>query len=347
MRTALDIDRPVHIVICDDIDDAFRSSGSLVDLEPAGRLDICNDCPKTPLEIRQRLAQAHIALLVRDRTVLGRDILQDLPNLRLIAATSGPHRIDIEAATELGIAVAITPPASSASIAEHVFALIFALTRDIVSCDRTLRGGSWNAQPGSEIEGKTLGILGLGRTGSAVAKRAAPFGLKVIAWGPTLTAERAAAAGATPTQLDELFRTSDIVSVHLRRSHRSRSFVDADRLAMMKRQAFLIDISWAGIVDRAALAATLNRGHLAGAGVDLCDVGPIEMSDPLLNAPRTILTPHVAWRTAESYQRLTSAVVADVLAYLGGNPVHVINPVALRHPRHTSLIFPNPPSLPN
>ena len=169
-------------------------------------------------------------------------------------------------------------PSSPASIAEHVFALMFALARDIVAADRSLRDRRWQPDVGMEVEGKTLAVLGLGRIGTAVAKRAIAFGLKVVAWGPTLTAERAAAAGATLVGPDELFRSADILSVHLRRSDWARNFVDARRLALMKRGAFLIDTSWAGIVDRAALSAALTQGRLGGAGIDYCDTDPVDMS---------------------------------------------------------------------
>ena len=191
--------------------------------------------------------------------------------------------------------------------------------------------------PGFELEGKTLGILGLGRTGTAVAKCASAFGLRVIAWGPTLTAERAAASGAKMVSEEQLFRTADILSVHLRRSEMSHRFVNASRLALMKPSALLIDISWAGIVDRKALAASLCSGHLAGAALDLCDDGPVDMRDPILDAPRTVLTPHVAWRTAESYQRFARAVVDNVLAFIRGNPVNILNADALKRQRQGAL----------
>jgi phosphoglycerate dehydrogenase-like enzyme len=233
----------------------------------------------------------------------------------------------------MGIAVAMTPAVSFASIAEYVFGLIIALARGIVPADLALRQRRWDAVPGLELEGKTLGILGLGRTGTAVAKCAPAFGLRVSAWGPTLTPERAIASGAQMVREEELFRTADILSVHLRRSEMSHQFVNASRLALMKASALLIDISWAGIVDRKALAASLCSGHLAGAALDLCDDGPVDMHDPILDAPRTVLTPHVAWRTAESYQRFARAVVDNVLAFIKGTPVNILNADALKNPR--------------
>jgi phosphoglycerate dehydrogenase-like enzyme len=302
----------MKIVVCDDIDEAFQRSGELSRLNQDA-LTVYDTVAETRAALIERLRDAQVAVAIRDRTIFGREILTALPMLRLIAVTAGPHRIDMKAATELGVAVAMTPAVSFASIAEYVFGLIIALARGIVPADSSLRQRRWEPVPGLELEGKTLGILGLGRTGSAVAKCAPAFGLRVIAWGPTLTPERAAASGAEMVSEEELFRTADILSVHLRRSEMSRQFVNATRLALMKPSALLIDISWAGIVDREALAASLRSGRLAGAALDLCDDGPVDMRDPILDAPRTVLTPHVAWRTAESYQRFARAVVDNVL----------------------------------
>jgi phosphoglycerate dehydrogenase-like enzyme len=322
----------MNIVLCDDIDGAFQRSGELARLD-VGALRVCGTVAETRAALIERLRDTQVAIAIRDRTVFDRETLIALPELRLVAVTAGPHRIDIKAATELGIAVAMTPAVSFASIAEYVFGLIVALARGIVPADLALRQRRWDPVPGLELEGKTLGILGLGRTGTAVAKCAPAFGLRVIAWGPTLTPERAGISGAKMVSEEELFRTSDILSVHLRRSEMSHQFVNATRLALMKPSALLIDISWAGIVDREALAASLRSGRLAGAALDLCDDGPLDMRDPILDAPRTLLTPHVAWRTAESYQRFARAVVDNVLAFINGNPLNVLNANALKSQR--------------
>jgi phosphoglycerate dehydrogenase-like enzyme len=322
----------MKIVVCDDSDGAFQRSGELARLEESA-LRVYDTIAETRLALIERLRDAQVAVAIRDRTVFDHETLNALPELRLIAVTAGPHRIDIKAATELGIVVAMTPAVSFASIAEYVFGLIIALARGIVPADLALRQRRWDPVPGLELEGKILGILGLGRTGTAVAKCAPAFGLRVIAWGPTLTPERAGASGAKMVSEEELFRTADILSVHLRRSEMSHQFVNATRLALMKPTALLIDISWAGIVDREAIAASLRSGRLAGAALDLCDDGPVDMRDPILTSPRTVLTPHVAWRTAESYQRFARAVVDNVLAFIKGNPVNVLNADALKSQR--------------
>ena len=317
------------IVVCDDVDHAFQNSGELLRLEPSAAVEIYDHVAPTRDELWRRLDGAFAAIAIRDRTVLDRPLLSRLPSLRLIAST-GPHRIDLGAATEMGIVVIGAPGTSTSSVAEHVFAMILALARRIPQSDRALREKRWESRAGMELEGKTLGILGLGRTGSAVAKRAAAFGLRVIAWGPTLTAERAAASEATMVNEEALFRTADIISVHLRRSDWSRGFVNGERLRWMKPSALLIDISWEGIVDRGALAEALKHGKIAGAALDLCGTDPVPVDDPIFGAPNTVLTPHVAWQTAESCKRSATAVVNNILAFLSGTRRYVLNPEAVK-----------------
>lgn len=319
----------VDMVVCDDIDGAFKNSGELARLGAVGRITVYDRVAETPEELLRRLRGAEIAVAIRDRTLIDRETLSALPELRFIAST-GPHRIDLQAATGLGIAVATTSGLSSASMGEHVFGLILALARRIIPADHALRQRRWDAVAGTELEGKTLGILGLGKTGEAVAKRAPAFGLEAIAWGPTLTPERAAASGAKMVDEEELFRSADILSVHLRRSDLSRNFVNVSRLALMKRSALLIDISWAGIVNRQALAEALRNGRLGGAALDLCDTHPVDGNDPILDAPNTVLTPHVAWKTRESYQRSARMTVDNILAYLNGSPSNLLNPVLVQ-----------------
>ncbi len=314
----------INIVVCDDTDRAFQKSGELSRLEIVARLTFHTQVAQNRDELLERLKDATIAVAIRDRTVLDSALLRSLPDLRLIAST-GPHRIDIGAATELGIAVTATPGVSTTSVAEHVLGMILALARRIPQSDHALRQRRWQPSAGTELEGKTLGILGLGRTGGAVAKRAAALGLNIIAWGPTLTPDRAAASGARMVSEEELFRAADILSVHLRRSDLSRGFVNAQRLAWMKPTALLIDISWEGIVDHRTTAQALRDGKLAGAALDLCGTDPVEMTDPILDAPNTVLTPHLAWQTIESYQRAAHLVTDNILAYLNGNPMNIVN----------------------
>ena len=245
-------------------------------------------------------------------------------------ASTGPHRIDIEAATRLGIVVANTPAVSTPAVADHVCALVLTLARHIVGADSALRRRSWEPVTAFNLAGSNFGILGLGRIGSAVAARMAAFDVNLIAWGPTLTPERAAAAHARFVSEKELFESSDILSVHLRYSALSDNFVNATRLALMKPTALLVDISRAGVVNRQDLADALKAGRLAGAAMDLCHPLPVSMTDPMLDAPRTVLTPHMAWQTRETFRRAATMSVENILNYFRGEPSHVANPDALK-----------------
>jgi phosphoglycerate dehydrogenase-like enzyme len=164
----------------------------------------------------------------------------------------------------------------------------------------------------------------------------AAFEVNLLAWGPTLTAERAAAAHARFVGETELFESSDILSVHLRYSPLSDNFVNRARLALMKPTALLVDISRAGVVNRQALADALKAGRLAGAALDLCDPLPVSMSDPILDAPRTVLTPHMAWQTGETFGRAAAMSVDNILNYFRGEPSHLANPEALKVARPRS-----------
>ncbi len=316
------------IVVFGDVEGQIQNSGELARLNAIGPVEILESMDPAREIIIQRLRGARGVLEFRGRAALDNETLLNSPDLEIIAS-SGPHRIDIEAATKLGILVATTPAISVVSVADHVCGLILALVRHIVAADNALRQRRWEPATGFDLEGKTLGILGLGRIGSAVAKRMSAFGVRLIAWGPTLTPERAAASQVKLVSEEKLFRDADILSVHLRYSQLSHDFIDASRLALMKPSALLVDISRAGIVNRGALASALKAGRIAGAAMDLCHPLPVDMNDPILDAPRTVLTPHMGWQTIETFQRSGQMAVDNLLAYFRGQPINVVNPDAL------------------
>jgi phosphoglycerate dehydrogenase-like enzyme len=317
------------IVVCGDIEGALEKSGELNKLKTLGSVELLNEWDPPREVLIRRLRGARAVLEFRGRAALDAETLSQLPNLELIAST-GPHRIDIEAATRLGIVVANTPGMSTSAVADYVCALVLTLARHIISADSALRRRQWEPVTGFNLAGKNFGILGLGRIGTAVAKRMAAFDVNLIAWGPTLTAERAAAAHARFVSEEELFRSSDILSVHLRFSPSSNNFVNATRLALMKPSALLVDISHEGVVNRQDLADVLKGEGLAGAAMDLCHPLPVSMSDPLLDAPRAILTPHMAWQTAETFRFAAAMSVENILNYFRGEPSRVANPDALK-----------------
>jgi phosphoglycerate dehydrogenase-like enzyme len=317
------------IVICGDLEGEIEKSGELGKLKALGSIEIFNELDPPREILIRRLRGTRAVLEFRGRAALDGESLSQLPDLEMIAST-GPHRIDIEAATRLGIVVANTPAVSTPAVADHVCALVLTLVRHIVTADSALRRRSWEPVTGFNLAGSNFGILGLGRIGSAVAARMAAFDVNLIAWGPTLTAERAATAHARFVSEKELFERSDILSVHLRYSALSDNFVNATRLALMKPTALLVDISRAGVVNRQDLADALKAGRLAGAAMDLCDPLPVSMTDPMLDAPRTVLTPHMAWQTRETFRHAAAMSVENILNYFRGEPSHVANPDALK-----------------
>jgi len=317
------------IVVCGDLEGEIEKSGELSKLAALGSIDIFNELDPPREILIRRLRGARAVLEFRGRAALDEETLYQLPDLELIA-TTGPHRIDLEAATRLGIVVANTPGGSTSAVADHVCALVLTLARHIVSADSALRRRSWEPVTAFNLAGINFGILGLGRIGSAVAARMAAFDVNLIAWGPTLTPERAAAAHARFVGEKELFESSDILSVHLRYSALSNNFVNATRLALMKPTALLVDVSLAGVVNRQDLADALKAGRLAGAAMDLCHPLPVSMTDPMLDAPRTVLTPHMAWQTRETFRRAAAVSVENILNYFRGEPSRVTNPDALK-----------------
>ena len=317
------------IVVCGDLEGEIKKSGELRKLEALGSIEIFNELNPPREVLVSRLRGARAVLEFRGRAALDEATLSRLPDLEMIAST-GPHRIDIEAATRLGIVVANTPGSSTPAVADHVCALVLTLARHILSADGALRRRRWEPVTAFNLAGSNFGILGLGRIGSAVAKRMKAFDVNLIAWGPTLTAERAAKADARLVTEQELFQSSDILSVHLRYSELSENFVNQTRLALMKPTALLVDISRDGVVNRQDLADALKAGRLAGAAMDLCDPLPVSMTDPVLDAPRTVLTPHMAWQTHETFRRAAAMSVENILNYFRGEPSNITNPDALK-----------------
>lgn len=278
----------------------------------------------------ERLRDFEIVTCMRERTPFPRALLERLPRLRLLVTTGMRNAaIDLQAATALGILVCGTAGGPEAPPAELTWGLILALARHIPREDAATRAGHWGVTVGMSLEGKVLGVLGLGRLGSKVATVGVAFGMSVIAWSQNLTAERAAQCGATLVTKDELFRRSDIVSIHVQLSARTRGLVGARELGLMKPTAYLINTARGPIVDEAALVRALQARTIAGAGLDVFDQEPLPPGHPLLSLDNTILVPHVGYVTREQYQVRYRETVENVAAYLRGQPLRVLNPEAL------------------
>jgi phosphoglycerate dehydrogenase-like enzyme len=275
--------------------------------------------------VAERLKDFDIVAAMRERTPFTRSLLERLPKLKLLITTGMRNAsIDVGAATERGITVCGTQGLGYPT-AELTWGLILALLRHIPQEDKATREGHWQVSVGVGLRDKVLGVIGLGNLGSQVATVGKAFGLSLLAWSQNLTAERAAQFGATLVGKDELLSRSDIVTIHLVLSDRTRGLLGARELGLMKHTAYLINSSRGPIVDEAALVQALRQGTIAGAGLDVYDEEPLPLDHPLRQLPNTVITPHLGYVTAEGYKVFYGHVVEDIQAFLQGKPVRVIN----------------------
>jgi phosphoglycerate dehydrogenase-like enzyme len=275
-------------------------------------------------ELVRRLAEYDVVVAMRERTAFPASVLEGLPSLKLLVTTGRRNAaIDVAAARSLGITVCGTRSDATATV-EHTWALILGLCRNLVTEAANVRDGGWQTTLGTGLHGKTLGVVGLGRIGSQVASIARAFGMRVVAWSANLTEERAAAAGAELVSFDELLKTSDVVSLHLVLSERTHHLVGSRELSLMKRSAILVNTSRGPIVDTSVLLAALEDGRIAGAALDVFDVEPSPADHPLRSAPRSLVTPHLGYVTRDGYRIFYGDVVEDIVAFLDGEPVRVL-----------------------
>jgi phosphoglycerate dehydrogenase-like enzyme len=314
----------MRIAVLDDYQGVAGEMADWASLGPDCEVAFFRDHLSALQDVAARLAPFEVVVAMRERTPFPRALLEKLPRLRLLVTTGLRNAsIDVAAAGERGIVVCGTP-GSSGTTGELTWGLVLALFRQIPREDRALREGRWQTTVGIGLAGKTLGIVGLGTIGSQVAKIGAAFGMELIAWSQNLDAERARRAGAQRVERDELLARSDVVTIHLVLSERTRGLIGARELSLMKPSAFLVNTSRGPIVDEAALAAALEKRTLAGAGIDVYGAEPIAPDHPLLSAPNTVLTPHLGYVTLESYGAYFGGAVEDIAAWRRGAPVRVL-----------------------
>lgn len=265
-----------------------------------------------------------VIVAMRERTAFTAERLDALPRLRLLVTTGMANAsIDLDAARRYGVTVCGTG-SDSRSTSELAWGLILSLARAIPREDARLRAGGWQQTIGVELQGSTLGLVGLGRQGGAMVPVARAFGMDVIAWSQNLTARQADQAGVEAVSKEDLFGRADFASIHYKLSPRSVGLVGAAELARMRPTAFLINTSRGPIVDRAALLAALHSGQIAGAGLDVYDTEPLPANDPFRSAPRTVLTPHLGYVSDRAYRTFYPEAVEDIAAFLAGEPVRVL-----------------------
>ena len=302
------------------------------DLSWAG-LQALGDCAiyeRTPAELTVERARG-AEILITNKVVLSREVLAQLPALRYIGVlATGYNVVDIQAAAERGIPVTNIPIYGTRSVAQMTFALLLELTQHVGHHAWSVREGRWTASqdfcfwdyPLVELEGLTMGLIGFGRIGRAVAQLALAFGLRVLAYDAY---PQQAPAGVTMVDLDTLFRESDIVSLHCPLTAENTGLVNAARLAAMKPTAFLLNTSRGPLIVAPDLAEALNTGRLAGAGLDVLSQEPPPADNPLLSAKNCLITPHIAWATHAARARLMATALENVQGFLAGKPVNVVN----------------------
>ncbi len=304
------------VAVLDDYQNVALSLADWSALDGRATVTVFNDHLADPDAVVERLQPFDIVCVMRERTPMTRAIIERLPKLRLIASTAGRNAsIDLKAAEERGVEIVHTGYSSAPTI-ELTWALILGSARNLVAENTSLRGGGWQQSVGDDLAGRTLGVLGLGNVGGAVAKIGAAFGMKVIAWSQNLTTERAAEVGATLVSRDGLFREADILSIHLVLSGRTRGLVGAPELALMKPTARLINTSRGPIVVEADLVAALKDKKIAGAAIDVFDQEPLPLDHPFRNLPNLLATPHIGYVSRGLYERFYRDTVENIARWL-------------------------------
>ena len=319
----------MDVAILDDYQAVAQQMADWSQLPPGINVQFFHDHIADEDALVDRLKNFQVVMGMRERTPFPRSVLDRLPELRLlVTAGMGNAVFDIPAATELGIVVTGTGGVGEGPT-ELTWGLILALARRIPQEDRLTREGNWGTTVGIGLKDKTLGLLGLGHIGSLVGKVGAALGMNIIAWSQNLTPERAAECGATLVDKNTLFKESDVLSVHVQLSDRTRGLVGAKELSLMKPTSYLINISRGPIIDELSLIQALTSESIAGAGLDTFDIEPLPTNHPLLGLSNTVITPHLGYVTEDGYRVRYTQVVEDIRAFISGESIRVLNPQVL------------------
>jgi len=314
----------MRIAVLDDYQNVASTFADWSSLSGRAELTIFHDTVRHEDDLAKRLAVFDAVCLMRERTPFPASLIARLPRLKLIVTTGMNNAsLDLAAAKARGILVCGTNSVGH-STAELAFAFVLQLARGISRESASLAEGGWQVGVGRDLAGARLGLLGLGRLGAKMAAYGRAFGMEVVAWSQNLTEEAASEKGAERVSREELFASSDFVSVHLRLSPRTTCIVGAAEFARMKRDAFLINTSRAGIIDQAALLNALQHQMIAGAALDVFDEEPLPEEHPLRHAPNLLMTPHIGYVTRDTYAVFYRETLEAVLGWLDGNPVRMI-----------------------
>ena len=315
----------VQIAVLDDYQGVALEIADWSKVAPRGQITVFHDTIADQDKLVERLKPFEIVCAMRERTPFRRALIERLPNLKLLVTTGMRNAsIDMAACADRGVTVCGTEGLGYPT-AELAWGLILAMSRRIPLEDRSMRDGGWQRTLGTGLNGKVLGVIGLGKLGAQVATVGLAFGMKVIAWSQNLTRERAAEVGVSYVSgKDALITLSDIITIHLVLSDRTRGLIGKKEFDLMKPTAYLINTSRGPIVDEAALVDALQGQRIGGAGLDVYDQEPLPADHPLRKLNNTVLSPHLGYVTAEGFAVFYTHVVEDVLAFLDGKPVRVI-----------------------
>lgn len=319
----------MDIVIPDDYPPTYASleQADLQRLAPYGTVQLHTTRAADRAELFSRLAPADVLINVRAYTRLDDEAFSNAPHLKMVSILgTGTDNVDLEAASRRGISVTNTPGVGAPSVAELTIGLMLSLVRAIPLSDARLRQGTWQHVEGPELAGKTLGLLGLGAIGEYVARLGRGFGMRVIAWSFSNDPERAERLGVELVERDEIFRQSDVVSVHLRNTPEVRGIIGVRELALMKPTTYLVNTARGALIDEPALAAALAAQQIAGAALDVYQEEPlVPERNPFRDLPNVVLTPHIGAVTREANTRSRAMPVDNIIAFLEGHPQHVVN----------------------
>jgi len=311
----------MKIVVPDDYPAVLAPSQAYLNLTARAAIEYHDSLPGSEERLIERLRDAGIVVNIRSSSKFTPRVFEACPQLKLVSIWgTGTDNIDLEAAVRCGVTVTNTPGVSAVSIAEHSLALMLAVARQIPRIDGQVRKGEWPRGFVAQMYGKTLGIVGLGAIGRRFAEIGRAIGMRVIAW----TMHPNAALGFELVELDDLLRASDVVSVHLRLSDRTRGFLGRRELGLMKPAAILVNTARGPIVDEAALVEALTDRRIGGAGLDVYDVEPLPAGHPLTRLDNAVLTPHSAGVTPEALEAGLQLSVENIWSFLAGTPANVV-----------------------
>jgi phosphoglycerate dehydrogenase-like enzyme len=307
----------MQVAILDDYQDVALTLADWSEVASRATITVFNDHVADPAAVVERLEPFDVICVMRERTPLPREVIERLPRLKMIAST-GPFNasVDVAAAKERGIHVSTTGGYVESTV-ELTWALILATARRIVDESVSVRGDGWQTTVGRQLGGTVLGVLGLGRIGSRVARVGEAFGMDIIAWSANLTPEGAEQAGATYVSKQELFASADVLSIHLVLSDRSRGLVGAEEFALMKPTALLVNTSRGPIIDEPALLDALRARRIGGAGLDVFDTEPLPAGHPLRSLDNVVATPHIGYVAEQVYRVFYGEAAAEIGRWLG------------------------------